>query len=69
MPLEELRSDVQHEPAEQPGEHISPSSLRRISVETSSHRPRWFYRPCAEERRFFTSQKAPETGFPHLAYR
>lgn len=77
MAFGELRSDARHEPAEQLGEHISPFSLRRISVETSGHRPRWFYRPCAKERghlKRFSLHRRPQTRvlearFPHTLYR
>lgn len=70
MPLGELRTGAQHESAEQLSEHILPSSLPRRSAETSGHRPRWFYRPCAEERghlRPFSASRqmrAMETRFP-----
>lgn len=50
----------EHTPAEQ----SLPSSLRRRSAETSGHRPRWFYRPCAEERGHFQF-----TGCRHAAWR
>lgn len=62
--------------AREEGRDILPSSLRHISVETSGHHPRWFYRPCAEGRghvKWFSVQGKPQmralnTRLPQIHY-